>query len=50
MNAKIGRDISNCRDANIRRDINISVNTRIRMDVNNSKTPATAEKLKAVWI
>jgi hypothetical protein len=36
-----------CRDANIRRDTNISGNTRSRRDVNNSRTPATAEKLIA---
>jgi hypothetical protein len=47
MLKKEGTSISHRRDANIRRNTNISGNTRSRRDVNNSRTPATAEKLIA---
>jgi hypothetical protein len=50
MNAKKRKNISYCRDANIRRDTkirrdtNIGGNTRSRRDDNNRRTRATAEK------
>ncbi len=44
MNAKIRRNTSYCRDANIRRDTNIGGNTRSRWEDKNRRTRATAKK------